>query len=227
MDQSSLFLAVKNVPGLRAQPGLSIFRRFTLGRPSAMLIHQAAAAGAARAALTSRCAMTTSGLSGFLSTEFDPFLSSPLWLDRNESPLSVMSALARLDIDPWQEAASLATLSKGAAITRLSTLLGPLPGAPSTKPDREGLCQRALGLLPAQYGTARHLAGGLAPAGKTRTGAGPTASSLLFLGWIVIAGLIGASVLPRLLDQPATPGATAVVHTAAAHSVDGFTTRKD
>jgi hypothetical protein len=88
--------------------------------------------------------MTSSRFSGYLGSEYDSFLTSPLWLDRNNSPLSVMSALARLDLDPWSEAAALATLSKAAAVTRLSALLGPLPGAPSTKPDREGLWQRAL-----------------------------------------------------------------------------------
>ena len=60
--------------------------------------------------------MTAPAPTGFLSTEFDPFLSSPLWLDRNEFPLSVMSALARLDIDPWQEAAALAAALIGASV---------------------------------------------------------------------------------------------------------------
>jgi hypothetical protein len=69
--------------------------------------------------------MTSPSFSGYLNSEYDPFLSSPLWMDRNESPLSVMSALARLDIDPWAEAAALAALSKAAAVARLSALLGP------------------------------------------------------------------------------------------------------
>ena len=168
--------------------------------------------------------MTSPGLSGYLSKEFDPFLSSPLWLDRNESPLSVMSALARLDIDPWQEAAALAALSKAAAITRLSALLGPLPGSPATKPDREGLCQRVLGLLPAPYVVTRLPARGLPPSGKAATRAGPTASSILFLGWLVIAGLIGASVLPRLTDRPAAPAAAMVTHSAVGPTSHGRTT---
>jgi hypothetical protein len=171
--------------------------------------------------------MTTSGLSGYLGAEFDPFLSSPLWLDRNESPLSVMSALARLDIDPWQEAAALAALSRGAAIARLSALLGPLPGAPSTTPDRDGLCQRALRLLPAQSVVARPLPRSLPEAGKTLTMARPTTSSLLFLGWMVIAGLIGASILPRLIDGSSAPAATSVVQPHSAPALHGFTSRKE
>ncbi|WP_419758473.1 hypothetical protein [Acidisoma sp.] len=172
--------------------------------------------------------MTSPAPSGYLSTEFDPFLSSPLWLDRNEFPLSVMSALARLDIDPWQEAAALAALSKAAAVTRLSALLGPLPGAPSTRPDREGLCQRVLGLLPSPRTIPLHPALEVtAAAAKKGVMTRPTTSSLLFLGWIVIAGLIGASVVPRLFDRPTVSAAATVVHRSPGAAIQGFTTSKD
>ena len=171
--------------------------------------------------------MTAPAPTGFLSTEFDPFLSSPLWLDRNEFPLSVMSALARLDIDPWQEAAALAALSKAAAVTRLSALLGPLPGAPPTKPDREGLCQRVLGLLPPPYTLPKQTAIEATAAARNSFMKRPTASSLMFVGWIVIAGLIGASVLPRFFDRPAVPAATTVVHRGSGAVIQGFTTSKD
>jgi len=176
------------------------------------------------AVLTFRCAMTSSSFSGYLGSEYDVFLSSPLWLDRNESPLSVMSALARLDIDPWQEAAALAALSKAAAVTRLSALLRPLPGAPSTRPDRDGMCQRVLGLLPAPYAVTRIPALGLPMTAQTGGAARPASSSILFLGWMVIAGLIGASILPRLIDRPS---ATAIVHAGPAPIAHGFTTGKE
>jgi len=165
--------------------------------------------------------------SGYLSSEFDAFLSSPLWIDQNESPLSVMSALARLDIDPWAEAASLAALSKAAAVTRLSALLGPLPGAPVDKPDREGLCQRVLGLLPAGSPVPRLPAFVVATPSKPRIPARPPTSSVLFLGWIVIAALIGATVLPRIIDRPAAPAAAATVaKTGSGFTFDGFTGTK-
>jgi hypothetical protein len=160
--------------------------------------------------------MASSGFSGYLSSEFAPFLSSPLWLERNESPLSVLSALARLDLDPWAEAAALAGLSKPAAVTRLSALLGPLPGAPPTRLDRDGLCRRVLGLLPADHVMTRLPALGLPAASKTTPLARPTTSSIVLVGWIVIAGLIGALVLPRLIDNPAAPPATTtMVHAGA------------
>ena len=43
-----------------------------------------------------------------LGSEFDDFLFAPIGDDRNDMPLSVLSALARLDVDPWEEAAELA-----------------------------------------------------------------------------------------------------------------------
>jgi hypothetical protein len=171
--------------------------------------------------------MTGSSFSGYLRSDFDRFLTSPLWLDRNESPLSVMSALARLDIDPWQEAAALAALSKAAAVTRLSALLGPLPGAPPAKPDREGLCQRALGLLPEQHAVTLLQVPGVPAASKTIALARQKASSAMFLGWIVIAGLIGASVLPRLIDRPTAPAAASMTHASPAFTIDGVTKPKD
>lgn len=171
--------------------------------------------------------MTSSSFSGYLSSDYDRFLSSPLWMDRNDSPLSVMSALARLDIDPWAEAAALAALSKAAAIARLSALLGPLPGAPSTKPDREGLCQRVLGLLPAASTVPVLSALAVPAAGKAGQRARPPASSVLFLSWLLIAGLIGAAVLPHFFGPPAAPVATTVVHAHSGSSLTSLRARND
>ena len=48
-------------------------------------------------------------------SQFDRFLFAPLYED-GETPLSVLSALARQDIDAWQEAARLNQLPKDAAV---------------------------------------------------------------------------------------------------------------
>jgi hypothetical protein len=170
--------------------------------------------------------MTSSAFSGYLSSEYDPFLSSPLWMDRNESPLTVMSALARLDIDPWAEAAALAALSKAAAIARLSALLGPLPGAPSTKPDRENLCQRVLCLLPGAPAAVR-LPQPVAPTAASFGAMARARPMASFVGWMVIAALIGAAVLPRLIDTPAAPVASLDKHASAGPAFDGSTTSKE
>ena len=48
----------------------------------------------------------------FFRPEFDDFLYAPIGADEGEMPLSVLSALARSDLDPWQEAAELSDLPK-------------------------------------------------------------------------------------------------------------------
>lgn len=50
-----------------------------------------------------------------LGSEFDDFLFAPIGEDKNDMPLSMLSALARLDIDPWQEAAELSRLPEETA----------------------------------------------------------------------------------------------------------------
>ena len=45
-------------------------------------------------------------------------------------PLSVVLALARLNLDPWQEAAELSELPKETAAATLETLIARLPADP-------------------------------------------------------------------------------------------------
>jgi hypothetical protein len=95
-------------------------------------------------------------LSGPLSrarSEFDDFLFAPLGDDANGMPISVLSTLARLEIDPWQEAAELARLPVGRAAKRLASSIGAghegaLPGL-----DAEAIAARVIKLLPSRAGS--------------------------------------------------------------------------
>lgn len=51
-----------------------------------------------------------------LSPAFNDFLYATVCEERNEMPLSLISALARLDLDPWTEAADLAGMPAGTGI---------------------------------------------------------------------------------------------------------------
>jgi hypothetical protein len=64
-----------------------------------------------------------------LGTEFDSFLFAPIGQERDGILLSVVSALARLDLDPWLEAGELARLPREAATQRLAQLIASLPDA--------------------------------------------------------------------------------------------------
>jgi hypothetical protein len=92
--------------------------------------------------------MTRSASSFALPTEFDEFLLAPIGEDRNGMLLSVLSALARMGIDPWEEAANLAKLPRETATRTLALLIAALPGGPSAHPDPETIAPRLIALLP-------------------------------------------------------------------------------
>jgi len=62
--------------------------------------------------------------------------------------LSVLSALARRNVDPWQEAAKLALLPEESATKRLSSLITPLPGGPLAHGNPTTIAARLITLLP-------------------------------------------------------------------------------
>jgi len=92
--------------------------------------------------------MTTSTGPKRLSDQFNEFLRCALWLDRDAAPLSVLSALARLDVDPWEVAAKLAELPEASACAKLASMLANLPGGPANRQDLEAFCARSVRLLP-------------------------------------------------------------------------------
>jgi len=81
-----------------------------------------------------------------LGTQFDDFLFASVRDDRN-GPLSVLSALARLDVDPWRMAATLAKLPRTAAAQSLASLFADLPDGPG---DREAVATHLVTFLPDQ-----------------------------------------------------------------------------
>jgi hypothetical protein len=94
--------------------------------------------------------MTTSALGSVLGSEFDDFLFAPIGEDKNEVPLSVLSVLARLGIDPWQEAAELALLPRDTATQRLTLSIAALPDARAARLEHGTIAARLIGLLPHQ-----------------------------------------------------------------------------
>lgn len=96
-----------------------------------------------------RCdAMKRTGSVFPLGCEFDDFLLAPIGDDNNGMLLSVLSALARLDVDPWEEAAALARLPGDAATRKLAALIAALPAGPSARPDSATIAARLIPLLP-------------------------------------------------------------------------------
>ena len=138
----------------------------------------------------------------YLGSEFDDFLFAPIGEERNGMPLSVVSALARSDVDPWQEAAQLARLPVEAATQRLASLIATLPEASGPRWDTGAIATRLIGLLP-------HLA---APQGSTipPPGTGTTNKPSATLIWtIVMMLMLSAQWIAASHQQPPTPGVDA------------------
>jgi hypothetical protein len=81
-----------------------------------------------------------------LGSEFNVFLFAPVCEEKGETPVSVISALARLDLDPWEEAAALARLAPEPAARRLAYLLAKLPHG--VRPDPGAISASLVALLP-------------------------------------------------------------------------------
>jgi hypothetical protein len=88
-----------------------------------------------------------------LGSEFDNFLFTALGEDGNGLSVTVVSLLARLNLDPWQEAGTLAALSAQAATKRLASSLDTLTDQNLRRGNSEARVQRLLALLPARVST--------------------------------------------------------------------------
>jgi hypothetical protein len=62
--------------------------------------------------------------------------------------VTVLSALARQNVDPWEEAADLSRLPRDKATKRLTLIIAVIPGLSSTLSDPAALTCRLVALLP-------------------------------------------------------------------------------
>ncbi len=156
------------------------------------------------------------GASRFLGNEFNPFLFAFIGTDRSGGQLSVVSALARLDLDAWAEAASLARLPRDVAASKLSVLLRKYTEIPRIVQDSGAIATRLIALLPD-----RAPARTLVISSSRRMAA--QASALVFGILVTMALLLGlqyfnhaAHIAPHA--TPATPPAAATSAPAAGTS---------
>jgi hypothetical protein len=129
----------------------------------------------------------TSSASISLGSEFNDFLFAPIGEDRNGMLLSVLSMLARQDVDPWEEAAKLARLPGDVAIQRLASFIALLPDRPSSGPESGTIAARLIALLPRRTGD--H-----SPLGNPPPG-GSAASSARGLIFAIVLYLVFATLL--------------------------------
>jgi hypothetical protein len=83
--------------------------------------------------------------------QYTAFLFEPLGDDRNGVPLALASVLGRMNLDPWNEAASLAAMPAAAAKQKLAALIEAMPIHSWMRPESNSLAERLIRLLPAPH----------------------------------------------------------------------------
>ena len=83
-----------------------------------------------------------------LRPDLDRFLFAAVGDEIDGIPLSVISALSRLGLDPWQEAGRLSSLSNREAVEQLARLIAELPGRFRPLDEAREIADRLIQLLP-------------------------------------------------------------------------------
>ena len=140
-----------------------------------------------------------------LGSEFEKFLYAPVGQDNDGMPLTVLSALARQDVDPWEEAAKLTQLPRERAVMQLAFLLGALRHAHLVCPDPARIAAPLIALLPHQRSRAFPVLKVLAQATPAKNPA--AVSTLLFaltyLIFMLFSGwLMGSLQVSRQIEAP-------------------------
>lgn len=83
-----------------------------------------------------------------INSEFNDFLFAVVGEEKSGMQLTVLTALTRLNLDPWREAARLSELPKGAAINALAATISALPEEDLKWLKSRSIAERLVGRLP-------------------------------------------------------------------------------
>lgn len=134
-----------------------------------------------------------------LSTRYDVFLFATVCEDANGTQLSVLSALARIDVDPWEEAGRLAAMPRATAARTLISILDHACGKNDNLAEAQATAAHLVGLLPQSGGSG---AIGMAP---TDTAAGAIKSPLQSYWWVWVGLALAISVITPRPDAATNP----------------------
>lgn len=85
-------------------------------------------------------------------SRFNDFLFALICDEVSGTPLSVLSALARQNVDPWEEAHRLAVMPKAVALKAFTSALNQIPNKSWTISEAEAVAARLVILLPPESG---------------------------------------------------------------------------
>jgi hypothetical protein len=124
-----------------------------------------------------------------LHSDLNDFLFASVGDQQNGMPLNVVSALTRMEVDPWEEAARLAGLPKALAAEALASMIARLPDFQRQQSDNLAISRRLVELLPTP-GQAH---------GPPRAQTGVRDKKYFYAVMVLVCLVLGAVVLYALL----------------------------
>jgi hypothetical protein len=143
-----------------------------------------------------------------LNARYEDFLFAPVCEDANGMRLSVISALARTNVDPWEEATRLAAMPKAIAEKTLLSILDLVSGRSWKSPEAAAIAARLVRLLPQSGEAATMAATGTA---NTAPGIAKVLNLQKNYWWLWVMTLVMALVMSFMMPhhQAATSSAPA------------------
>jgi hypothetical protein len=141
------------------------------------------------------------GSSASSTTDLEQFVYADVAIEPNGMELSVLSALSRRGLDPWQEAQRLAQLPRLAAVDGLAQILRAIPAVQSLRLDVKVVAERLVALLPIQ----RAVTAGPFPSKLSGTPVQIPRGFTL----VMMAAMFGGMLVPLFMPKQAEPVAPA------------------
>jgi len=135
-----------------------------------------------------------------IHSEFNEFLFASVGVEKSGIELTVLSALTRLGVDPWGEAARLSDLPTEAAARALAAAIAALPEGEWKGSDSWAIAARLVDRLPGRGSSATRSAQAESSTDKKRKSAAAI--------WLISAILLAAALFTawdRLADHGSEP----------------------
>jgi hypothetical protein len=147
-------------------------------------------------------------------SDLNSFLFADIGVEASGNNLSVLSALARMGMDPWQEGGRLAKLPRRAAADALGKLIEAMPASRWSQSEAWVIASRLVVLLP--NAAARAASGPVEKTGQAAEGQWGILFAVLAMIFVGLAlnrvGLLSPSpATPQASHAPASPPAPAAV----------------
>ena len=141
------------------------------------------------------------------NSDLNAFLFADVGTELNGSTLTMLSVLARLNKDPWAEAAKWTKMPKLSAIDSLARSIGEMPLSPGALAETNAIASRLILLLPTRTQNSR-----------PNVRAAVTASTMP--NWLPIALLCAFLVIGVAFTMISAPAPLIGVSTPPAHTTD-------